>query len=93
MSDDLIISSLKRIEKNQSDHAAATDLRLQGIENNCAVLVTKQDQDDKKLNDHEQRIRKNETVIIKVTTFFSGMSVIFGSVVAWAVDKLLGGAP
>lgn len=93
MPDKLISDALMRIENNQTQHAAATDLRLQGIEKSVSSLVTQQVSDDKTLSDHENRIRKNETVIVKVTTFFTGASVIFGSVVAWAVDKLLGGAP
>ena len=58
MSDELILKSLDRIEKNQKDHAEATNIRLQSIEGNVTTLVAQQVSDDKLLADHEDRIRK-----------------------------------
>ena len=82
---EFLLATLQRIEDNQKEHNHKLDI----VNNSVIELATKQEGCIDIQADHEQRIRRSETVIIKVTTFFAGASVIFGSIVAWAVDKLL----
>lgn len=89
MAEDIILESLKRIETNQTVHTASTDLRLQSIERHVSELLVKERVGQEVDKDHEIRLRANESILVKVTVFFTGASVIFGAVVTWAVDKLL----
>lgn len=86
---EFMLQSLERIEQNQKDHNAANNLKLDAINKTLAELAVKEKVGQEVDKDHEQRIRRNETILVKVTVFFTGASVVFGSVVAWSVDKLL----
>lgn len=86
---EFMLQTLERIEKNQKAHSEHTSAKLEDINRTMSMLVTQQKNDEKTNEDHEKRIRKTETVVVKVTTFFSAMSVAFGAAVTWAVDKLL----
>lgn len=83
--DELMLNTLERIEKNQKLH----DDKMDELTVNIAGITTKQDIFIEVQEDHESRIRKNETILVKVTVFFSGASMLIGSAIAWAVDKLL----
>lgn len=80
-----MLQSLERIEQSQKDH----NEKLDAINANLASINTKQEHCVEVQRDHETRIRANESILVKVTVFFTGASVVFGSVVAWAVEKLL----
>jgi hypothetical protein len=86
---DSVAESLRRIETNQQSHSLLTTEKLENISTALAVIITKQESCKEVQEDHETRIRKNESVTLKVTSFFSIMSLFFGATVAWAVEKLL----
>lgn len=85
----ILDSRLTSIEDNQKEHSKATTERLEDINKTCATLVVKVDNVEAINKDQETRLRNNEKMLTKVAVFFSGMSVMFGSIVAWAVDKLM----
>lgn len=80
---------LNTIESNQKEHAQITTNKLEDISKTCTTLIVKVDNVEAINKDHETRLRSNEKLLTKVAVFFSGMSIVFGSAVAWAIDKIL----
>ena len=80
-----LLATLQRIEDAQKEHTE----KLDSVNANLAAINTKQEHCVEVQHDHETRLRASESILVKVTVFFAGASVIFGAAVTWSVDKLL----